>query len=111
MSSENLTTTLAQRVMGWGIAPDRFLLGGRCWLPRWRFQPLANLDDAFRLLDKAAAEYTLTSAADGTFTAQVWVADRNGRASGKSKAKTITVAIARAIGLAVPDETVEGWGR
>jgi hypothetical protein len=101
MTSEQLTAILAERVMGWGIAPDRFLLGGRRWVPSWRFQPLTNLDDAFRLLDRAATEYTLTGAGAGTFTVQVRVADRSGSASGKSKAKTITLAIASALGLDV----------
>jgi hypothetical protein len=108
VTNEHITAILAERVMGWDVAPDRFLIGGRRWLPRWRFQPLANLEDAFRLLDEAATKYTLTAAADGTFTARVWVADRSGSASGKSKAKTITVAIAEAIGIQVdlPKELV-----
>ena len=109
MAPDQLTAILAERVMLWGVAPGRFLLGARRWLPRWRFQPLVSLEDAFRLLDKIATDYTLTATADNTFTAVVYVADRIGSASGKSKATTITVVIARAIGLDVPDGASEAW--
>ena len=104
--SEHLTCVLAEKIMGWGIAPERFLMGKRQWIPRWRFQPLANLEDAFRLLEKAAASFTLTATADGDFTARVSLAGRTGSASGRSKATTITMAVARAIGLTVPDQVV-----
>src|SRR5436853_200927 len=52
MTSECLTAIVAERVMGWTVAPDRFMTGKRRWMPRWRFQPLAKLDDAFGLLEK-----------------------------------------------------------
>ena len=107
MTSEQLTAILAERVMGWTVVPERFITGNRRWLPRWRFQPLANLRDAFRLLERAAATYTLTATANGTFTAHVSVGDRTRSASGKSKAATITVAAARAIGIDVSDELLE----
>jgi hypothetical protein len=106
LTSEHLTAILAQRVMGWGAGPDRFLLGGRGWLPRWRFQPLTNLDDAFQLLDKAASTFTLALKGDTTFSAQVQVKGRVGSAVGLSKAATITVAVARAIGLDGPDDVL-----
>lgn len=104
MTSEHLTAILAQRVMGWGVAPDRFLMGCRRWLPRWRFQPLTNLKDAFRLLERAASTFTLTADTKGTFTARVRVGKNPpGSASGKSKATVISTAVARAIGLDVAD--------
>ena len=108
MTSERLTAVLAERVMAWKVAPDRFLMGGRRWIPRWRFQPLTNLADAFRLLEKAATSYTLTATPDATFTAHICVADRTGSASGKSPAATITVALARAvlIQLDLPQEQI-----
>jgi hypothetical protein len=111
MSSEQLTTLLAERVMGWGVVPERFLIGGRRWIPRWRFQPLTNLEDAFRLLEKAASTFTLTLKGHGTFSAQVKVRDHAGSAVGASKAATITVAVARAIGLDVPDNVLEAKKR
>jgi hypothetical protein len=36
MTSEQLTAVLAGRVMGWGVGPDRFLMGNRGWMPSWR---------------------------------------------------------------------------
>jgi hypothetical protein len=111
MTSEHLTAILAQRVMGWGVGPDRFLIGGRRWLPHWRFQPLTNLDVAFRLLEKAASTFTLALRDDGTFSVQVQVQDHAGSAIGGSKAATITVAVARAIGLDVPDGVLEAKKR
>jgi len=53
MTSDVVTARLAERVMGWSVAPDRYLIGNRSWIPRWRFQPLERLEDAFRLLEKA----------------------------------------------------------
>jgi hypothetical protein len=107
MTSEHLSAILAESILGWGVAPARFLIGNRQWIPRWRFQPFANLEDAFRLLETAASSYTLRAPSDGTFTAEVCVAGRTGSASGNSKATTITVAIARAIGLDAPDGASE----
>jgi hypothetical protein len=100
VTPENLTAVLAERVMGWKVAPDRFVKPGRCWIPRWRFRPFEEAADAFRLLDAAAQRYTLTS--DGrTFTADVRINSRRGKASGPHKARAITVAVARALGLEV----------
>ncbi len=100
MSDEMLTGELASRVMGWKPSADRFLKSGRGWIPRWRFRPLEELPDALRLLDAAAQRYTLSS--DGRiFTADVEVNSRRGKASGAHKARTITAAVARALGLEV----------
>ena len=78
MTSDHLTTALAQQVMGWGAGPDRFLMGRRRWKPRWRFQPLTDLADAFSILDKAADRYTLTGGPGRTFTACVQIGKRKG---------------------------------
>lgn len=107
MTAEQLTAILAERVMGWVAAPERFMTGGRRWLPRWRFQPLADLEDAFRLLDKAGAKYVLEATPEGKFTARVWVGDGTGVASGRTKPATITRAVAEAIGLTVPEDLAE----
>jgi hypothetical protein len=107
MTTECLIAVLAEKIMGWRAAPARFLMANRQWIPRWRFQPLDNLEDAFRLLETAASSYTLHASSDATFIAEVRIANRTGRASGKSKATTITVAVARAIGLDVPDGLLE----
>jgi hypothetical protein len=95
------TGLLAQRVLGWTVAPDRFLTGGRQWLPRWRFQPLKRLEDAFQLMNGAAPEeYTLGSEKGG-FWAKVRIAGATGEAHESSQARAMTLAIARAIGLEV----------
>lgn len=106
MTRENLTSLLAERLMHWSVSPNRFLLGNRQWIPRWRFQPLSSLEDAFQLLDKSASAFTLSSAT-GMFTAEVRVGQQVGTATGKNKAATITLAIARANGLDAPDDLAQ----
>jgi len=61
--------------------------------------------------EKAASTFTLALKGDGTFSAQVQVRDRAGNAVGASKAATIAVAVARAIGLDVPDGVTEAKKR
>jgi len=100
MSTEQLTAILAERAMGWVVGPERFLLGGRRWLPRWRFRPLTELADAFQLIDRVADHYTLTKNGR-TFTAQVRTGSGRGTASGEQMARTITLAVARALGMEV----------
>jgi hypothetical protein len=100
MNDDRLTEVLAAKVLGWRVAPGRFIKPGRSWIPRWRFQPLTELPDAFQLLDHVAEHYTLTQ--DGVaFTADVHTVSRRVVASGESKARTITLAVARALGLEV----------
>jgi hypothetical protein len=99
-NDQRATDQLARQVMGWRAAPDRFVKSNRGWIPKWRFQPFSELADAFQLLDNAARAYTLTS--DGRiFTAEVEIGDRRGKASGKSKARTVSLAVARALGIEV----------
>ena len=93
--------------MGWTVAPERFLTGKRGWIQRWHFQPFRKLEDAFKLLDAAAAGFTLTLSGDQVFTARVRVGNKTASATGESKAATITVAIARAIGLDVPASALD----
>jgi hypothetical protein len=47
MGDKRLTGELAARVLGWRLAPGRYIKFGG-WLPRWRFQPLSNIEDAFQ---------------------------------------------------------------
>ena len=103
MTNEHLTGKLAEQVMGWRIAPDRYLKRGRGWIRKWRFAPFTRIEDAFDLLDRAASDYTLTSNAVGAFTAEVRVNGKVGRASGANKATTISLAISRALGLEAPE--------
>src|SRR3954449_4157466 len=100
MTSENLAALLAKHVMGWSVGPERFLTGNRSWMPRWRFQPTEKLVDALRLLDAAhPAEYIINSRRDGPFTVRVQIGAATGKATDTSKARAITHAVARAIGL------------
>ena len=102
MTAEQLTALLAQRVMGWSVGPDRFMMGKRGWTPRWRFQPAEKLEDAFRLLEEAAPqEYSICGDAKGSTHVRVRISGNAGEASGTSKPLTITQAIARAAGIEV----------
>lgn len=102
MTEEALTAALAERVMGWKATPDRFTKSGRSWIPRWRFRPLTELADAFRLLDEAADHYTLTRNCS-IFTAEVHIASCSGKAAGQQIARTITMAVARALRVEVEE--------
>jgi hypothetical protein len=101
MTDDRLTAILAERVMDWRACPDRFLKIGRTWISRTRFKPLARLEDAFLVLDRAASSYCLTSAG-GIFTAEVKVGTRTGRATGNARARTIVLALAQALGIEAP---------
>lgn len=101
MTTDQFTAILAERVMGWQLAPQRFLMGDRRWQPRWRFQPTERLEDAFSLLEKAAPnEYSMGD--DGTgFRVRVRIGKAIGEARDMSKPLAITLAVARALGLEV----------
>lgn len=101
MSEARLTELLAGRVLGWKPAPGRFIKPDRGWTPTWQFAPLKRIEDAFLLLDRAAGDYTLESAA-GVFTVQVRIGKRTGKASGEQKPRAITLALAAALGLEIP---------
>ena len=104
MTVERLTDCLAERVMGWTVGPERFMMGGRRWLPRWRFQPVTRLEDAFRLLERAAPQDYGTGAADtGGFWARVRLDGNIGEAHEPSQALAITFALARALRLEIPN--------
>jgi hypothetical protein len=102
MNDEMLTGELASHVMGWRVAPDRFLIGKRRWIPRWRFQPAKRLEDAFRLLEHTAPqEFTMGATEGGGFWAKVRIDGTTGEASESSKPRAITFAVARAHGIDV----------
>jgi hypothetical protein len=56
MTCDHLTGILAERVMHWTVSPNRFMIDGRRWLPRWRFQPLERIAHADRLLEAVYPE-------------------------------------------------------
>jgi hypothetical protein len=100
MTSDHLTAILAERVMAWRVGSERFLVGNRRWLPRWRFQPTERVKDAYRLLERAAPqEYSMDRAQDGRFWVKVRIAGATGEAQESTQARAVTFAVARAIGL------------
>ena len=102
MTKEILTGLLAQRVLGWTVAPDRFLMGDRRWLPRWRFQPAEKLEDAFQLLDESAPqEYSICGSQSGNIYVRVVIRGISGEARESCTPLAITYAVARALGIEV----------
>jgi|ERR1022692_4235693 hypothetical protein len=100
MTTPELTALLAQRVMRWTVHLGRYQMENRRWTPAWRFQPTKNLEDAFRLLEAADPDdYSINSHRGGTVTVRVQISGTTGEASDTTKARAITHAIARAIGL------------
>lgn len=106
MTEQRLTDELARIVLGWRPAPDRYLKAGRGWTPRSRFRPLSDIRDAFRLLDVTTDDYALTSTPGQRFKAEVRRGARTGQATGDSKPRTISLAIAQLVGVElVPKQT------
>ncbi len=99
MTDGQLTAKLAIEVLGWKMAPGRFVKPGRSWTPSWRFAPLENVAQAFDLLDAAQAAYTISGNSAGRFTAEVHIGQQVGKASGPKKARVICLAVARAIAI------------
>lgn len=98
---QRLTEALAVQVMGWRVGPDRFITGARSWLPKWRFNPLQQLLDAFMLLDYSKSKRYVISKNGTSFQVEVEHDGKVGKATGKSKPRTITLALARSLGLDV----------
>ena len=100
--TKDLNANLAERVMRWTVHRDRFLMGNRGWMPRWRFQPAEKIEDAFRLLEAAAAQaFTIEGDDKGNVHVRVRIAGKQGEARGTSKPLAITCAVARAVGIEV----------
>ena len=100
MTNEQLTAVLVERVMGWTVGPDRFMMGNRGWMPRWRFQPADKLDDAFRLLQEAAPQaFSICGDDKGSIHVEVRINGTVGEAQGTSIPGAVTSAVARAVGI------------
>src|ERR1700722_2688782 len=106
MTDERLTSELAVRGMGWRLAPGRYIKTHRSWLPLWKFRPLSDIRDAFRLLDYLTDDYFLRATPTRAFSAEVRLNGRVGRAFGEPMARIISLAIARAMALDVAPESV-----
>jgi hypothetical protein len=110
-SDARLTNELATRVMGWKPFPRRYMTSGKDWISRSQFQPLRDIKDAFRLLELVTDDFTLLSAHRRPFVAEVRLPGRIGRAVGKTKARTLTLAIARLVGLETGPDYLPGGRR
>lgn len=99
VSDEQLTTELAVRAMRWRLAPGRYLKPERGWISRSAFRPLVDLNDAFRALDAVSDDYSILAQPGGRFVVHVRTPARTGQAIGKSKARTISLALAQALGI------------
>lgn len=101
MNDNVLIDRLALQVMDWRVGPDRFITGNRSWLPKWRFNPLQRLEDAFMLLDHSKSVRYVISQTGGKFQVEVEHDGKIGRAADDSKPRAITLALARSLGLEV----------
>src|SRR5206468_4217595 len=99
VNHERLSDELARVVLGWRLAPGRYLKSERQWIQRSKFRPFQNLDDAFMVTSRASNAYFLGRDADGVFTATVRVGDREGRATSKTAAPAIALALTQALGI------------
>ena len=104
MTSQALTKLVAERVMKWTAAPDRFMLGHRKWTPNWRFQPCEVFEHAIQLLDAASpTTYSLATDQTGCFSARVEIGGVVGEARDRSRPRAVTIAVARALGIDVDE--------
>jgi len=102
MTDNVLINQLAQQVLHWRVGPDRFILANRSWLPKWRFNPLERLEDAFLLLDHDKSVRYVISQKDGKCQVEVEHNGEIGRACCDSKARAIVLALARSLGVLAP---------
>jgi hypothetical protein len=102
MTNDNLSAWLAEWIMRWTVGRDRFLMDGRRWIPRWRFQPTKNLENALALLDAADAdECSIIRRRGSDWSVTIIIGDGTGKAQDPSQARAITLAVAQAVGLDV----------
>lgn len=99
LTDDALIDQLAQQVLHWRVGPDRFMTRNRSWLPKWRFNPLQRLEDAFLLLDHSQATRYVISQMGGKCEVEVEHDRKIGKAAGHSRPRTITLALARSLGL------------
>ena len=99
-----LIDRLAQEVLQWTIGPDRFLTGDRSWIPKWKFNPLESIEDAFMLLNRSGSSRYVITRARKVFDVEVECDGQVGRARSNSSARAITLALARCLGLEVSSD-------
>ena len=102
LTADMLTALLVERVLGWRVGPDRYMMADRQWLKQERFQPTKSIDAACRLLIALRPiEYTFGGAGASDCWAKVRLKGMSGEAASPSLPLAICLAIARALGIDV----------
>jgi hypothetical protein len=79
-------------------------LGSRKWTPIWRFQPCQIFEHAVQLLDAARpTTYSLGADQTGFSWAKVNIDGAVGECRDRSRARAVTIAVARAVGIEVDE--------
>jgi hypothetical protein len=99
VTDQRLIDELVTRAFGWRPGRDRYLKPERGWVTHSRFRPIEDVGDALRLLDALTSDYSLVTVPGRNFSVQVRLAGRTGKASGEPKARTICLALGRALGI------------
>ena len=99
MSDHELTSQLAERVLGWKAMRTRFVRPNNTWTPRWKFAPLEKGSHAMYLLEHSGAESYTISKHHGRYTTHVTLRGKVGAAEGELRSRTIAIAVALAAGL------------
>lgn len=94
-----LTNEFATDVLGWKAGPGRFNRGDRHWIARSRFKPFSDVKDTLRVLEALTDDYVVTGFPGGLIGAEVRIKGTVGTAGGYTMARTISVAVARALGM------------
>ncbi len=98
----DLTTKLAEKVMGWRISRDRFMTGEREWIPIHRFQPTERIGDAYKSLERARpTEYSICASDTGVCHVRIRIGTAIGEACDESPPRAVTIALANALGITV----------
>ncbi len=105
MSDEQLTTELAVQAMQWRLAAGRYLKPEGGWVSRSGFRPLVDVKDAFRALEAVTSDYSILAKPGKGITVEVRLRGKTGKASGKLKARTISFALAHALGIETEHDT------
>ncbi len=102
MTDRELTDVIACRVLGWTVCRDRYIISARRWAPRWRFQPLERVEDAFKGLNSVANSYLIERRTSEENSVAVFTETGAGSSSSSSLPRAISIATARAVGIDVP---------
>lgn len=104
MTDRDLTDLIACGVLAWTVGPDRYVMSARRWAPRWRFQPLVRIEDAFKALSSVGNSYLIERHATGEVSVTVFTDSGSGASTSRSVPRAISIATARAVGIDIPSE-------